>query len=81
MDRLSGDYNRGYTRGIMDVKEVFEYIQYDLKHHNKRLTLNLMKQLLECCLENRENLRESQRGFIRYNGKTDSFEFYEPYYD
>ena len=35
---LSGDFNRGYTKAIMDVAEVFSYIQSDLRHHHKNLT-------------------------------------------
>ena len=77
-ERLSGEYNRGYTKGIQDIIEVFDYIQGDLKHHKKRLTEKLAKDLLKCCLENRERLRESVNGFIRYNGKTAQFEFFEP---
>ena len=77
-ERLSGEYNRGYTKGIQDIIEVFDYIQSYLKHHKKRLTEKLAKDLLKYCLENRERLRESVNGFIRYNGKTEQFEFCEP---
>lgn len=35
---LSGDFNRGYTKAIMDVVEVLSYIQDDLKSHHKNLT-------------------------------------------
>lgn len=75
---LSGEFNRGFTKGLCTVKEVFDYIQYDLSHHNKRLTPKLMKRLIECCIENRERLRESVNGFIRWNCKKNDFEFYEP---
>lgn len=78
MERLSGEFNRGYTQAIIDLSEVFEYIQGDLSHHNKRLTPKLMEELLSCCLVNRERLRESVNGFIRYNGQKQAFEFYEP---
>ena len=77
-EKLSGDYNRGYTRAIMDIKEVFHYIQNDLKHHKKRLTPKLADELINCCLSNRERLRESVNGFIRWNRVTEQFEFYEP---
>lgn len=43
---LSGDFNRGYTKAIMDVAEVFSYIQSDLRQnpmvcmpHRKHLLL------------------------------------------
>ena len=78
IERLSGDYNRGYTKAIMDIQEVFNYIQEDLKWHKKKLTPKLTSQLLNCCLHNRERLRESVNGFIRYNPRTMDFEFYEP---
>lgn len=79
IERLSGDYNRGYTKAIMDIQEVFSYINDDLKYHRKRMNDKVAKELLECCLQNRENLRESVNGFIRWNNKLDKFEFYEPY--
>lgn len=37
MDRLSGEFNREYTKAIQDVIEIFECIQSDLEHHHKRL--------------------------------------------
>lgn len=77
MDRLSGDYNRGYTKAIQDIAKVVKYIQEDLTFHKKRLTPKLTEELLDCCLHNRERLRESVNGFIRYNSKG-YFEFYEP---
>ena len=76
--RLSGDYNRGYTKAIQDIIEVFDYIQLDLKHHKKRITHKIVMDILRCCLENRERLRESINGFVRYNRSLEDFEFYEP---
>ena len=29
VERLSGDYNKGYTKAIMDIIEVFDYIPCD----------------------------------------------------
>ncbi len=78
IERLSGEFNRGYTKAIQDIQEVFDYIDDDLRHHNKRLTHKLAKELISCCLMNREHLRESMNGFIRYNVSTNEFEFYEP---
>lgn len=75
-ERLSGDYNRGYTKAIQDLMEVFDYIQADLNHHKKRLNNKSCKELLHCCLENREQLRENRDGFIRWNNITKEFEFY-----
>ena len=78
IERLSGDYNRGYTKAIMDLIEIFDNIQLDLAYNKKRLTAKLIKSLLNCCLNNRENIRESVNGFIRWNNKLNDFEFYEP---
>jgi len=78
LERLSGEYNRGYTRAIQDITRVFDYIQMDLNYHHKKLTAKLTEELLKCCLENRERLRESVDGFIRWNTKKNGFEFYEP---
>lgn len=77
-ERLSGDFNRGYTKAIQDIQEVFNYIEDDLQYHHKRISSKLNKELLQCILTNRENLRESMNGFIRWNSKRNCFEFYEP---
>lgn len=37
IEKLSGDFIRGYTKAIQDVSEVFEYVGDDLKYHKKRL--------------------------------------------
>lgn len=84
LPRLSGEFNRGYTRAIQDVIEIFNYIQPDLKHHHKNLNGKLSIELLNCILENRGQLRDSvfdlpnKRGFIRYNGQLNKFEYYQP---
>lgn len=80
---LSGEFNRGYTKAIQDVIEIFNYIQPDLKHHHKNLNGKLSVELLNCILENRGQLRDSvfglpNQGFIRYNGKLNKFEYYKP---
>lgn len=76
-DKLSGDFNRGYTRAIQDLQNVFTYIQPDLKHHHKNLNGKLSLSLLQCCLENRESIREKRSGFIRYNGQKKEFEWFD----
>lgn len=79
LPRLSGDFNRGYTRAIQDIMEVFDYIQPDLKHHHKSLTAKTSKALLECCLQNRANIRDKiGSGFIRYNHLIPGFEYFIP---
>lgn len=77
IEKLSGNYNRGYTKAIQDIQEVFQYIKSDLDHHHVKLTHKSAEKLLQCCLENREKIRDSWNGFIRYNCKTKEFEFYD----
>lgn len=76
--RLSGEFNRGYTKAIQDILDIFDYIQPDLRAHHKTISSKTAKEILRCCLINREKLRESINGFVRYNGQKNSFEFYEP---
>lgn len=83
--RLSGEFNRGYTKAIQDVIETFNYILPDLKDHHKNLNGKLSLELLHCFLENREKLRDPtlfehprEQGFIRYNGQLGKFEYYKP---
>lgn len=77
-DRLSPEYIRGYTKAIQDIQKVFDYIQDDLVFYKKRLNHKLAKELLQTCLDNREKLRDDWDGFIRYNSKIETFEYYEP---
>lgn len=78
VERLSGDYIRGYTKAIMDLKDVFNYVHYDLRHHRKQWTKNIINKLFNCCIDERENIRENKEGFIRYNNQICDFEFYNP---
>ena len=76
IERLSGDYNRGYTKAIQDVTEIMEYVGADLKSRRKGLTLKLTLQLMGCILENREYIRERRDGFIRWSVVRNCFEWY-----
>lgn len=78
MERLSGDYNRGYTKAIKDIEDVFVYVQEDLTMHKKRFNFKLIVRLLELFLNNRENFRENRDGFIRWNTKENNLEFFNP---
>ena len=80
---LSGEYNRGFTKAITMLINEYDGICNAVKHHNKRMTEKMTKQWLECVFENRENLREAYfndryHGFIRWNSKTQKFEWYQP---
>lgn len=76
MERLSGDYIKGYTKAIQDITEIFEYIQEDLSHHKKRFSNKIALDLLKVILENREAIRERRKGFIRWNSRKNGFEFF-----
>lgn len=78
MDRLSGDFNRGYTKAIQDITEVFTYVQDDLLYHKKRLNFKLAIEILKLCLHNRESIRENRSGFIRWNTQKQGLEFFTP---
>ena len=79
--KLSGGYNKGYTKAIQDITEVFSYMNDDLKCHNMRMNYNWAKKILNCCLESRAKLRDNWNGFIRTEtserGKRDVVKWYE----
>lgn len=79
--RLSGDYNKGYTKAVQDIIEVFGYMNNDLKAHNMRMNYAWAEKVLKCCLENREKLRDNWNGFIRTekseSGKRDVVKWYQ----
>ncbi len=81
LPRLSGEYNRGYTRAIMDIINIVDYVNNDLLFHNKRLNYKLVKELLGIILQYRGELRDAEMGlnagFIRYNHKLKCFEFFD----
>ena len=76
MDRLSSDYIQGYTNALLDIKEILNYIPGDLKAHKKPFNSKTIQELMKCCIENRRKLRDRAEGFIRYNGVTKEFEWF-----
>lgn len=81
LPRLSGEYNRGYSKAIQDIIEVFDYMNNDLKAHKMRMNYAWAEKILRCCLENREKLRDNYDGFIRTekseSGKRDIVRWYK----
>lgn len=77
-ERLSRDYINGYTKALLDIIKVFEYIQPDLKHHHKSVNAKTVNQLLKFCLDNRESIREDVSGFVRWNCVSNNFEWFIP---
>ena len=80
-NKLSGDFNRGYTKAIKDIIDVFLCVNNDLKSHNMRMNYKWVEKILKCCLENREKLRDGWNGFIRTekseSGKRDIVRWYD----
>ena len=74
---LSGEFNRGYTAALMDVKEILKCIESDLRYHHKSLSFKTANQLISCVIENREKIRENMDGFFRWNKQLNNFEWYE----
>ena len=81
LPKLSGDFNKGYTKAIQDIIEVFDYMNNDLKAHNIRMNYAWAEKILKCCLENRMKLRDGWNGFIRIeksdNKKWDIVNWYD----
>lgn len=76
MERLSGDYNRGFMAGIIACQEALESVNADFIGRKKRMNAKQMKELLDCVLENRAMLRE-HLGFIRRDWPNERFEWFE----
>lgn len=77
MERLSGDFNRGYTKAIRDIEDAFLIVNNDLASRKKKWNFKLIVRLLELFLRYRENFRENRDGFIRWNTKEENLEFFE----
>lgn len=70
-------YVQGYTAALMDVLEVLDYIQRDMKFHKRKQNYKSYKAIVECMLENRAILREEPRAFVRCNDKVkNGYEIY-----
>ena len=65
LPRLSREYNDGYRKAILDMIEVFDYVNNDLKYNHIHMNYSWTEKILKCCLENREKLRDDWNGFIR----------------
>lgn len=65
------EYVQGYTAALMDVVDVFKYIDDDLKHHKRKQNAKTYQAMVNCMLENRAVLRECLDAFVRCNDKVD----------
>ena len=81
LPRLSGDFNKGYTKAIQDMIEVFKDVNWELTMKHSRMNYKWVEKILKCCLENREKLRDDWNGFIRTeksdSGKRDIVKWYQ----
>ena len=60
-------YLQGYTAALLDVLDVIEYIQEDLKAHRRKQSAATYMALIKCMLEHRAALRENPAAFMRCN--------------
>lgn len=74
---LSGDYIRGYTKALMDVQEMFRYLQQDAAFRGKQMNWKKIDQLMKCVIANRDAMRENSKGFFRWNKLHEKFEWFE----
>lgn len=78
IERLSGEYNRGYTKAIQDIIEIFEYVNNELTFRKKRMNYKLAMQLLKTILSERQNIRDRiGDGFIRWSIQKQDFEYFQ----
>ena len=77
MEKMLPGYSQGYTKAIQDIIRTFNATNNDFILKNKRLTPKLVREMLFCCLDEREKLRKDVDGFIRYNWKDKKFEWFD----
>lgn len=77
MERLSGMYNAGYTKAILDLQDTMRYVDYDLKCHRKKWNYQLIQDVVSLFLDNRESIRENRPGFIRWNTSKCALEWFD----
>lgn len=63
IEKLPGDYNRGYTQAIQDLSEIVK----DMFEFDRRVrpTKDTLRRVVKCWLENRDKARE-HIGFMRW---------------
>lgn len=68
-NKISREYNQGYTAALLDVERLLESEDFilDLKVHKKTMTKKNLINLLKCLLEGRAILRENPDAWVRCN--------------
>ena len=66
-DKLSGDYIKGYTQAIMDIKDriLTQNMAQDCRLHRTSFNLKSVQKILTTMLEDRAIIREKRNSFIR----------------
>lgn len=79
LERLSGDYNRGYTKAIQDIIEIFKYVNFEIVNvRKKRMNYKTAMKLLKTILSERMNIRDRiGNGFICWNVQKQDFEYFQ----
>ena len=66
MDKLSGEFIRGYTKALRDLEGLLnDGLALDLKRHHKTFNVKTAKEYVRAIIKNREVIREYNDAFIR----------------
>lgn len=69
-------YVQGYLQALMDVKDVFQYIDLDMRMHKRKRTAAEYQEIIDLMIQGRQILRERPEVFIRC--KSDGgYEFFD----
>lgn len=76
-DKLSGDYIKGYTQAIMDIKDriLTPSMAQDCRLHRTAFNLKSVQKILNVTLEDRAIIREKRNSFIRCERENESIVF------
>lgn len=76
-DKLSGDYIKGYTQAIMDIKDriLTPSMAQDCRLHRTAFNLKTIQKILNVMLEDRAIIREKRNSFIRCERENDNIVF------
>ena len=76
-DKLSGDYIKGYTQAIMDIKDriLTPSMVQDCRLHRTAFNLKTIQKILNVMLEDRAIIREKRNSFIRCERENDNIVF------
>ena len=58
-------YVQGYLQALIDVKDVFQYIDLDMRIHKRRRTAAEYQEIIDLMIQGRQILRERPEVFIR----------------